>query len=93
MILISKFLSERPWQIVAYKSGFNMDTFLSKFARDPKYGDEVNLRCDSGGIPVPTITWFKDRQRINTSAGKYYIKVSLIQASSAGSANSDYASS
>ena len=53
-----------------------MDTFLSKFARDPKYGDEVNLRCDSGGIPVPTITWFKDRQRINTSAGKYYIKVS-----------------
>lgn len=52
-----------------------MDTFLSKFARDPEYGDEVNLRCDSGGIPVPAITWFKDRERIEASDDKHQIKV------------------
>ena len=52
-----------------------MDTFLSKFSKDPEYGDNVNLRCDSGGIPTPQITWWFDSKELKDGS-KYTVKVS-----------------
>ncbi|XP_067944558.1 protein amalgam-like [Watersipora subatra] len=66
-------VKERPWAISAFNGGFNIDTFLSKFNKDPEYGEEVNLRCDSGGIPTPTIIWMFGSQEL-ASSSKYIIK-------------------
>lgn len=53
-----------------------MNTLLAKFYRDPVYGDNVNLRCDTGGVPIPAITWYKDGRLLEDSY-KHSISVSI----------------
>ncbi|XP_067948792.1 protein amalgam-like [Watersipora subatra] len=52
-------VKERPWPIEAYIAGFKINSLLAKYNKDPVYGDNVNLRCDTGGVPTPTVTWYK----------------------------------
>lgn len=68
---------EKPWEIEAYIGGFQMNTLLAKFYKDPVYGDDVNLRCDTGGMPTPSVQWYKDG-RLLSNGGKYTITVSIF---------------
>ena len=68
-------ISEAPRPVTAYSQGFNVDTFLSRYNPDPVYGDSVNLRCDSEGVPPPRVTWYKDKEEIIPN-GRIEISVS-----------------
>lgn len=35
--------------------------------------DLINLECETKGIPVPTITWYKDGQRVISSPQALYV--------------------
>jgi len=68
--------TEKPWEIEAYRNGFRLD-LLARFIKNPTYGDNVNLRCDSGGIPAPEITWYRQGIPLNND-NKYMISVRKI---------------
>ena len=70
--------TERPWEIEAYIGGFKLSSLISQHTKSPVYGDDVHIRCDSGGEPVPEITWYKNGRQISNSY-KYSLSVSCLE--------------
>ncbi|KAF6031026.1 hypothetical protein EB796_010655 [Bugula neritina] len=60
-------VKERPWPIDAFISDFKVDSLLAQYNKDPTYGEDVDLRCETGGIPTPSVQWLKDGRLLSNS--------------------------